>query len=577
MTGKNTLRFLAVVALAALTSVPSLAQIGIITTYAGTVPTNLSATDVGLCPRAVASDTAGNVYITSPCLYIIARVDHATHQLTTVAGNGSDGYSGDNGPATSASILPQEIALDAAGNLFFTDQGTVVRKVDSISGIITTVAGNGSPGFSGDNGPATSATLLNPSGLVLDSAGNLFIGDAGNSRVRRVDAATGVITTVVGDGLTVYNGDNIPATSASLLNPGGLALDSAGNLYIQDDNQRIRRVDASTHLITTVAGNGTRNETGDNGPATSAGVPMGSYQQGIALDGAGNLFIVDAIGRIRRVDAVSGVITTVAGDGLGGFSGDNGPATSASLNYPIGVAVDGAGDLFIADWQNNRVREVDAATQIITTLAGEGSPGYFGDNGPATGAGVCLPGDVAVDSSGNLFIADPPNQRVRRVDAVTKVITTVAGNGTAAYGGDNGPATAASLHYPGAIALDRAGNLFIADASNNRIRRVDAKTGVIATVAGNGSLGYSGDNGPATSAGLYFPNDVAVDTAGDLFIADQSNRIRRVDATTGLITTVAGNGTAAYNGDNILATSASLRPFGVALDDAGNLFNFRCL
>jgi sugar lactone lactonase YvrE len=177
-----------------------------------------------------------------------------------------------------------------------------------------------------------------------------------------------------------------------------------------------------------------------------------------------------------------------------------------------------------------------------------------------------------VDSAGNVFIADVSNSRVRRIDAVTRVISTVAGNGTATYSGDNGTATAASLYYPGGIALDRTGNLFIADGYNHRIRRVDAKTGVITTVAGNGSLGYSGDNGPATSAGLNYPQEVAVDAAGNLFIADESNRIRRVDATTGFIATVAGNGAAAYNGDNILATSASLRPFGVALDDAGNLF-----
>jgi sugar lactone lactonase YvrE len=572
MIGKSILLVVSVLALVLLTFVPSFAQTGTITTYAGTVPTNLPATDVGLCPHSVSSDSTGNVYIASLCTYIVARVDHATHQLTTVAGNGSEGYAGDNGPATSASILPEAIALDAARNLFIADGGNVVRKVDSITGVITTVAGNGSPGFSGDNGPAISASLSNPSGLALDGAGNLFIGDAGNSRVRRVDSVTGVITTVAGNGSTLYNGDNIFATSAGILNPSGLALDTAGNLFIQDGNYRIRRVDASTHLITTVAGNGTPGDSGDNGPATSAGLALASFQQGIALDYAGNLFIAEFSNRVRRVDAVSGVITTVAGNGTLGYSGDNGPATSASLNYPIGVALDGAGDLFIAEWQNNRVRRVDAAAQVITTQAGNGSRGYFEDNGPATSSGLCLPSDVAVDNAGNLFIADQSNHRVRRVDASSKVITTVAGNGTGTYSGDNGPATAASLFYPNGIALDRAGNLFIADSNNYRVRRVDANTGVITTVTGNGSLGYSGDNGPATSASLYLPQDVALDMAGNLFIADESNHVRRVDATTGFITTVAGNGSATYNGDNILATGAGLTPSGISLDDAGNLF-----
>ena len=224
--------------------------------------------------------------------------------------------------------------------------------------------------------------------------------------------------------------------------------------------------------------------------------------------------------------------------------GDNGPATAAELSGPTGVAVDSAGDLFIADTGNDRIREVNHATGVITTIAGNGTEGYSGDNGPATAAELDDPEGVAVDSAGDLFIADTGNNRIREVNLSTGVITTVAGNGTAGYSGDNGPATAAELYIPDGVAVDSAGDLFIADTATTRIREVNLSTGVITTVAGNGTVGYSGDNGPATAAELDGPTGVAVDSAGDLFIADSANnRIREVNHATGVITTVAGNGT----------------------------------
>ena len=215
----------------------------------------------------------------------------------------------------------------------------------------------------------------------------------------------------------------------------------------------------------------------------------------------GDLFIADQNNsRIRRVDAATGIITTVAGNGVSGYGGDGGPATSASLYQPTGVAVDAAGNVFITDRGNNRVRKVDAATGVITTVAGTGTNGYSGDGGPATGADLAYPTAVAVDAAGDLFIVDLGNSRIRRVDAATGIITTVAGNGMQAYGGDGGPATGASLNYPLDVAVDAAGNVFIADYVNHRVRRVDAATGVIATVAGTGVAGYGGDGGPAVSA-----------------------------------------------------------------------------
>jgi sugar lactone lactonase YvrE len=350
-----------------------------------------------------------------------------------------------------------------------------------------------------------------------------------------VDAAatvigTGAITTVAGTGVGGYAGDGGPAAGAALSSPQGVAVDPAGNVYITDyGNNRLRRVDVATGVITTVAGIGTYGSSGDGGPAASAalGNPVG-----VAVDAAGNLFVADyGNSRVRRVDAATGVITTLAGTGVEGFGGDGGPATGASLRFPQAVAVDVAGNLFVADTGNDRVRRVDAATGVITTVAGNGLEGYSGDGGPATGAAVDLPSGVAVDAAGNLFIADQANQRVRRVDAATGVITTVAGTGTPTDGGDGGPATGASLRNPAGVTVDAAGNLFIADRGNSRVRRVDAATGVITTVAGTGVAGYGGDGGPPTAAILSAPRAVAVDAMGNLFIADYADhRVRKAAA-----------------------------------------------
>ncbi|MCZ6489067.1 MAG: SMP-30/gluconolactonase/LRE family protein, partial [Acidobacteria bacterium] len=518
-------------------------------------------------PTGVAVDAAGNIYIADRNNNLVRKVG-ADGIITTVVGNGDFSFAGDGGLATDAALDPQGVAVDAAGNLYVADNVNArIRKIDTSSGIITTVAGTGEKGFSGDDGPATSAMLNIPNDVAVDGAGNLFIADLLNDRIRKVDL-NGIITTVAGNGVDSFAGDGGPATAASLNEPDDMAVDAAGNLYIADTiNSRIRKVASADGTIATLAGNNEFKFAGDGGPGTLAALDL---PQGIAVDAAGNLFIADQENhRIRKLSP-DGTITTVVGNGVFSFSGDGGQAVDASLGRPIDVAVDAAGNLYIAEKFNNRVRKVNT-TGIITTVAGDGSFGFSGDGGQAINASLDTPLAVAVDGSGNLYISDNGNNRVRMVDA-NGIITTVAGNGDFFLIFDDPvPATSSEVD-PLGLAIDAAGNLYIADNFNELVRKVDTG-GIISTVAGDGFFGFSGDGGPATSASLNEPTDVAVDAAGNLYITDNFNeRVRMVD-TDGIISTVAGDGFSGFFGDGGSATSASLAsPTGVAVDGAGNLY-----
>ena len=340
--------------------------------------------------------------------------------ISTFAGNGTTVYSGNGVPATSAGIPdPVGGTFDKYGNYYFADglSSHKIRKIDT-NNIITTVVGSGIGGFGGDNGPATVANLNFPQSVKLDSAGNIYVGDADNNRVRKVDVATGIITTIAGNGIATYAGDGLPATMASLANVLDICLDKFGNLYIADaDNDAIRKVD------------------------------------------------------------LSGIITTVAGNGTPGYSGDNGPATSAQLWGPSGVVVDNAGNIYIADWTNNAVRKVDVSGRI-TTIAGTGSSVYIGDGIPATAAHVS-PIKLALSNGGEvsneLYMADDYHRRILRIGS-NDTIYSVAGNGISGFLGDGGPATASELNYPSGVSFDPCGIMYIPDVNNRRIRKVTFDT-----------------------------------------------------------------------------------------------------
>jgi sugar lactone lactonase YvrE len=855
--------------------VQTIAGIGTSSTYSSDGGAAIAA---GIHPSAVATDANGNVWIADTAGGRVRKVNSATGIISTVAGNGTPGSTGDGGSALSAQVAPGAVAVDVSGNLYIADTAyNRIRRVNTSTGVITTVAGGGQ---GGDGSLATQASLNGPLGLFVDAAGNIFLADQYNDRIRRVDAASGVITTVAGTGVWGYPGNGVPATATPLEQPTTVALDpngnillpggegvlrvdsggiitplasvfggaslgltvdgaghiyvttpfangtaasveavdpvsgvltpvagtpvpgfsgdggpaiaaqfsdpsntstdGGGNLYIADTgNGRVRFVDRVTPAvvlgaatasvgaaagtgtvsvtvtpagsvwsassnaawlvlttatgagsgsigynflantspdarmgvisvmgrtlsvnqagsalagstvtltpafvrvgasagsgtfqlavspaaswtasssanwltvspasgnadatvsykfsantsaagrtatitaggrsfavaqlgssgaytawgptfngeIVTIAGNGSSAYSGDNGAATLAGIGLGSQQgfygpAGTAIDGNGNVFLAEPLNhRIRRVDGATGLITTVAGNGSPGADGDGGPAVSAQLNQPRDVKVDAGGNLYIADSGNNKIRRVDGTTGIVTTIAGTGAPtpqyttiGWSGcSGGPAVSATLNGPNGVALDRLGNLFISDTGDNCVLRVDALTGIISAIAGHGASGFAGDGGAATAANLAFPEGLAIDGSGNLYIADMDNNRIRRVDAVSGKISTVAGNGQYFYSGDNGPATSAGIYQPEGIAVDGSGNLYIADtQDQRIRRVDGKTGIITTLAGNGYVEYSsssgglGDGGPATSAAFAfPGSVTCDASGNVY-----
>ena len=595
-------------------------------------------------PYAVAVDSSNNVYIADRNNCIVRKVDTA-NTITTIAGTpNSCGYSGDGGKGNAAQLYyPQGVGVDASGNLYIGDNNNcVVRKVILSTDVISTVAGNHTCGYSGDGGSATAAELSTTSGVEADTNGNIFIADSGNCVIREVTKSNGHIATVAGNHTCGYNGDGGVATSAEMNQIFGLAVNSAGTTVTIGDyyNQRVRQFTVGGN-ITTVAGNGTgcSGTCGEGGPATSAefngpaGVaatsggtiyvanysnyvidsftvggnlklaagnhsynletlinnepPQGvvfAYPWGVFDDSAGNVYVADSQNEmIRELVKSSNLVNFFAGNGTYGYSGDGGGATLAELRQPYGVAKDKSGNVYIGDTVNCLIRVVNSAGNISTfaglVVSGNPQCGYTGDGGAATSAKLSYPYGVAVDSKNNVYFADYNNEVVREV-STTGIITTIAGiGGIAGYGGDGGPATNALLYNPTGVAVDPAGNVFISDYNNCRVREINGATGIITTVAGNGSCTFTGD-GQANSNGVLYPQGVVVDANDNLFFTEYYGRVRWVSPS-GIMTTIAGTGTSGYNGDGMLATLATLDiPTGITLDSAGDIlfsdsYNFR--
>jgi len=564
---------------------------GIINAYAGSggVPYNGDvrlATSLALySPYGLTVDNNGNVLIAdSKDNRIRIVVNNPTplfavfNNMYTLAGNGVQGY---GGSATYEYLNgPTNVMMSGAGNMFIADRGNnVVRRVDP-KGVMSTYAGTGVWSYTGDGvaGGATNATYEYPVSVAFynggGTAGLLFVGDANNHVVRMIDPATGTSVLYAGQpGVSGNSGDGGPATATGGLGCelgyiGGIEVDqSNGDLYIVDQSNGVVRKASGTvpsHTMSTVAGTGIPGYLASGGPATSC---MLTSPYSIATDTFGNKFVADRDNHVIRKIDKNGIISVYAGTGFAGYL--DGVATTGQLCRPDGVALDTLGNLYISDMGNNRIRKVTKSTGLMTTIIGSGVIGTV--VGSALSTQMYYPDCIAADRFGNLYIADGNNNRVLKYNAGT--VTIFAGTGVAGYTGVGGPAAGAELNDPKGVHIDGGGNVYIADFLNNCVRKVDATSGNITTIAGTTSPGATGDGGPATAATMSLPASVAMDSSHSLLIADFGNNVIRRVNSAGIIINVAGNYTAGYSGDGGQATAAQLSsPVGIQVDSAGSFY-----
>lgn len=536
-------------------------------------------------PYGMDFDSAGNMYLADANNHKIRKIDTAGI-ITTVAGDGTNAFGGDGGAATAAQInTPRDVDIymsPVGEQLVIADRqndrirmvcfnsGTVLGQVMS-AGNIYTIAGTGTGGSSGDGGPATVAQIDNPEGLFFDSTTqNLYIADSTNRRVRSVDS-TGNITTVAGDGSTAFT-DGVSATATGVNRPFDVAVDSAGHMYIATQlGRRVRMVAGSTGTFY-----GQSMLTGNiytlHGDGTTGVL---NNPQSITFNPLDQSVIVTNNNKIIERIASDGTVTTIAGSGgAESYFGDGIGREETLANDPRYATFDKTGNLYFVDQANAVLRKWNAQTNQVTLLAGTpNSTGSSGDGGPATAAQLQNPLGIAVDDNGNVYVSDSSNHKIRKIDAGTGVITTIAGIGSAGFGGDGNPASTGQLSTPRGLAFDTAGNLYIGDSGNDRVRMIDT-VGNLSTIAGDGTNASSGDGNPATNAQVNAPTGVFVDILGNLFIScDADHIVRKVD-TAGIISTIAGtNGTNGSAGDGGAATAAQLNsPRAITMDFFGNLY-----
>ena len=507
----------------------------------------------------IATDPHGNIYISHRSQNRIRKLS-PNGTITTIAGNGIAGFSGDGGPALESSLnFPAGLVFDKE-NLYVADRNNHrIRKIDS-KGIISTVAGTGIPECCNDNGLAVEAHLYFPSDIDVDTEGNLYISDRSNNRIRKVNS-DGIITTMAGLGKPGYGGDFGPADKALLKYPFGISLDNKGNFYIADrGNNRVRKID-QRGIITTIAGDGTHSFGGDYGPANQSSL---AFPTDVTVDSLGTVYIADRNNnRVRKIDRL-GVITTLMGLSQTEFNGDNEISAETTLHLPFALALNGEDRLLVVDRNHFRVREVRLQSNQVETVAGNGTFLFRGDGGPGGGATLEAPSGIAVDSKGNVLFADRLHQRIRRVGG-NGIIETVIGNGKQGNEGNGRPGIEATLHLPEVLVMDREDNIYLTQRSGNAwiIRKSNAE-GIITHFAGNGRQGNTGDGGPAIEASFHTISDIAADGSGNIFIADSINRnIRKIDKQ-GIISTIAEA--------SLEALGTEVHPNGIVVDKAGSIF-----
>lgn len=500
-------------------------------------------------PWGAAVDRAGNVYVADLFNNRIRKIIPSNSSVSTYAGSGTGGGFAD-GPASTARFSGTvSVAVDAAGNVYVADAfNNRIRKI-STDKIVTTLAGNGTRGFA--DGPGANAQFNDPEGVAVDAAGNVYVADGGNHRVRKITPG-GVVSTLAGNGTQGYVDGSAPG--AAFIYPAGITLDAAGNVYVTDNN-RIRKITINPAAGTcTLAGNGIAGNTNDIGSFSRFNLPAG-----VAVDAAGNVYVADeANDQIRKITS-TGVTTILAGS-KGGFA--DGAGTTARFNTPTGVAVDGSGNVYVADQINHRIRKITAAG-VVSTLAGNGTRGFA--DGAGTTAQFNYPVAVATDAAGNVYVADANNNRIRKV-TTDGTVSTLAGNGTTGFA--DGSATAAKFSSPAALTVDAQGNVYVADKRNNRIRKI-TPDGTVSTLAGTGTTGYA--DGPGVTALFNAPMGITADAAGNVYVADAgNNRIRRITPA-GVVATLQGTGIPAYV-DGLPVVASFNMPVGIAIDIYGTLY-----